>query len=70
MIYIIKNNNRDKEKVKWVIDMVEESGGISYATEKMNEYKNEALQILRQFAETPARKGLEDMVIYVTDRKY
>jgi octaprenyl-diphosphate synthase len=53
-----------------VIDMVEESGGISYATEKMNEYKNEALQILRQFAETPARKGLEDMVIYVTDRKY
>jgi octaprenyl-diphosphate synthase len=47
MIYIIKNNNRDKEKVKWVIDMVEESGGISYATEKMNEYKNEALQILR-----------------------
>ncbi len=70
MIYIIKNNNRDKEKVKWVIDMVEESGGISYATEKMNVYKNEALQILRQFAETPARKGLEDMVIYVTDRKY
>jgi octaprenyl-diphosphate synthase len=70
MIYIIKNNNRDKEKVKWVIDMVEESGGIRYAAEKMNEYKNEALQILRQFAETPARKGLEDMVKYVTDRKY
>jgi octaprenyl-diphosphate synthase len=70
MIYIIKNNNRDKEKVKWVIDMVEESGGIRYAAEKMNEYKNEALQILRQFAETPARQGLEDMVIYVTDRKY
>jgi octaprenyl-diphosphate synthase len=70
MIYIIKNNNRDKEKVKWVIDMVEQSGGIKYAAEKMNEYKNEALQILRQFAETPARKGLEDMVIYVTDRKY
>jgi octaprenyl-diphosphate synthase len=70
MIYIIKNNNRDKDKVKWVIDMVEESGGIKYAAEKMNEYKNEALQILRQFAETPARKGLEDLVIYVTDRKY
>ncbi|HET6994578.1 MAG TPA: polyprenyl synthetase family protein [Chitinophagaceae bacterium] len=70
MIYIIKNNNRDKEKVKWVIDKVEDSGGIKYAAEKMNEYKNEALQILRQFAETPARKGLEDLVTYVTDRKY
>ena len=70
MIYIVKNNNNEKEKVQWVIKMVEESGGIKYAIQKMNEYKEEALQILRQFAETPARKGLEDLVVYVTDRKY
>jgi len=70
MIYIIKNNNTDKEKVQWVIKQVEESGGIKYATEKMNEYRNEALNILSDFAETPARKGLEDLVVYVTDRKY
>lgn len=70
MIYIIKNNNTDKEKVQWVIKQVEESGGIKYATEKMNEYRNDALQILSGFAETPARKGLEDLVVYVTDRKY
>jgi octaprenyl-diphosphate synthase len=70
MIYIIKNNNTDKEKVQWVIKKVEESGGISYATEKMNAYKEEALQILHQFSESPVRKGLEDLVLYVTDRKY
>ncbi len=70
MIYIIKNNNTEKEKVKWVITQVEASGGIRYATEKMNEYKNEALQILHQFSETPIRKGLEELVVYVTDRKY
>jgi octaprenyl-diphosphate synthase len=70
MIYIIKNNNTDKEKVKWVIQKVEESGGINYATEKMNAYKEEALQILHQFPESPVRKGLEDLVLYVTDRKY
>jgi octaprenyl-diphosphate synthase len=70
MIYIIKNNNTDKEKVQWVIKKVEESGGISYATEKMNSYKEEALQILHQFPESPVRKGLEDLVLYVTDRKY
>ena len=70
MIYIIKNNKKDKEKVKWVIEKVNESGGIGYATEKMNAYKQEALQLLREFPENSARKGLEDLVIYVTDRTY
>lgn len=70
MIYIIKNKNRDKEKVGWVIKEVEKSGGISYATEKMNMYKQEALAILHQFPEGPFRQGLEDLVLYVTDRKY
>jgi len=70
IIYIVKNNNRDKEKVKWVIRQVEETGGIAYAKNKMNEYKNEALDILHQFPESPVRQGLEDMVLYVTDRKY
>lgn len=70
MIYIIKNNNRDKEKVNWVIGKVKESGGIDYATEKMNGFKQEALDILRDFPESPIRQGLEDMVLFVTDRKY
>ncbi len=70
IIYIVKNNNRDKEKVKWVIDKVEATGGIVYAIEKMNLYKKEAISILHQFPESPVRKGLEDMVLYVTDRKY
>ncbi|MEO6611833.1 MAG: polyprenyl synthetase family protein [Chitinophagaceae bacterium] len=70
IIYIVKNNNRDKKKVKWVIDKVEATGGIVYATEKMNAYKNEAISILHQLPESPARKGLEDMVLFVTDRKY
>ena len=70
MIYIIKNDNTDKQKVKWVIQQVEASGGISYAEEKMNAYRDEALKILQQFNDTPVRKGLEDLVLYVTDRKY
>lgn len=70
IIYIIKNNNQDKEKVKWVIDKVVATGGIAYATDKMNAYKNDAVGILHEFPETPARKGLEDLVLFVTDRKY
>jgi octaprenyl-diphosphate synthase len=70
IIYIVKNNNQDKAKVKWVIDQVTAAGGIRYATEKMIAFKKEALDILHSFPESPYRKGLEDMVLFVTDRKY
>jgi octaprenyl-diphosphate synthase len=70
IIYIIKNQNKDKQKVNWIIEKVNEIGGIQYATEKMNSYKNEALNVLYSFPESPIRNGLEDLVKYVTDRKY
>jgi octaprenyl-diphosphate synthase len=70
IIYIVKNNNNDKAKVKWVIDKVVETGGIAYATGKMNDFKKEALAILHQFPSGEVRQGLEDMVLFVTDRKY
>ena len=70
IIYILKNHNKDKKKVKWVIDQVTALGGIAYATAKMNDYKTEAISILHQFPVSEARQGLEDMVLFVTDRKY
>lgn len=70
IIYIVKNNNREPKKVGWVIDRVKETGGITYATQRMNNFKTEALDILHQFPDTPARQGLQDLVLYVTDRKY
>lgn len=70
IIYIVKNKNQDKEKVGWIIRKVKEAGGIAYATEKMNQYKKEALDILNQFPDNPARQGLKNLVLYVTDRKY
>lgn len=70
IIYIVKNQNKNKEKVSWVINKVKEAGGIAYATEKMNDYKNEALAALYEFPESQVRKGLEDLVSFVTDRKY
>ncbi len=70
IIFIIKNENKKKEKIKYVIDKVIENGGIRYATEKMNEFKQKSIDILYQFPENPYRKGLEDLVNFVTDRKY
>jgi octaprenyl-diphosphate synthase len=70
IIFIIKNENSDKEKVKYVIEKVIECGGISYAMKKMNEFKQISIDVLHQFPDNPYRKGLEDLVNFVTERKY
>ncbi|MGB4846058.1 MAG: polyprenyl synthetase family protein [Ferruginibacter sp.] len=70
LVYIIKNQNKDPQKVKLVIDTVVETGGIKYAAEKMYNYRDEALEILNSFPENPVRKALEELVRYTTDRKY
>lgn len=70
IIYIIKNENRDKEKIKFVLQKVIEAGGINYATTKMIQYRDEALAILSEYPESDIRKGLEELVLYTTDRKY
>ena len=70
IIYIIKNQNRNKEKIKYVLDKVVETGGIQYAVSKMEQYRNEALEILFEFPDNEVRKGLEELVRYTTDRNY
>ena len=70
LIYIIKNENTRKARVNHVIDVVTKSGGIEYTIQKMNEYKKEALQLLYTFPPSEIRSGFEDLVHFVTDRKY
>jgi octaprenyl-diphosphate synthase len=70
LIYILKNENTDKSKIKFVIDAVNDKGGIEYAAKKMFCYRDEALSILHEFPQTEVRDGLEQLVRYTTDRNY
>ena len=70
IIYIIKNENKNAEKVKYVMQKVTETGGIDYAIKKMNQYRDEALAILFEYPKSEIRDGLEELVRYTTDRKY
>lgn len=70
MIYMIKNRNKDQQSVQQIIRKVVETGGIDYAARQMNSYRDEALAILYEFEDNDARKGLEELVRYTTDRKY
>lgn len=70
LIFIIKNENKNKDKVKIVIDEVQKAGGIEYAKERMFEYRDQALEVLYQFPDSDVRRGLEELVRYTTDRNY
>lgn len=70
LIYIIKNQNKDKDKVREVIDKVQRTGGIAYAQEKMIGYRDEALQILDHFDNEPVKQALEELVRFTTDRNF
>lgn len=70
LIYIVKNQNRRKDKVKLVIEAVRQSGGIKYSQQKMEAYRDKALELLYSFEDSEVRRTLESLVRYTTDRKY
>jgi octaprenyl-diphosphate synthase len=55
--------------VEELIQLVTEKGGIEYATEKMNEFKDKAVSVLMEFPESEARTSLIELMNYVTTRK-
>ena len=70
IIYIVKNQNTDRQKVNEVISIVKQTGGIEYAEQKMKEYQQQGLELLNKYPDTPARRAMEELVAYVIDRKH
>ncbi len=68
IINLVKNHNENPEKVAEVIDFVRNSGGMKYAREVMYRYRQEAFELLHTFPDSEARKHLEGLVNYVTER--
>ena len=68
IINTIKNHNTDEKRVTEVIDLVKKKGGIDYTVERMNEYRDKALEMLSEFPENPARQSLTELVNFVIDR--
>lgn len=69
LINSIKKHNKNKKRVKEVIEFVKENGGIEYTISKMNDYKNKALVILKTYPESPYKNSLLQMIDYVVNRK-
>jgi octaprenyl-diphosphate synthase len=69
IINIIKNDNQNMEKVRWLIELVRSNDGMVYATKRMNDYRREALDILYQFPESASRNSVEQLIEFTISRK-
>ena len=69
IIHLIRNKSNNKKAVNQVIAFVKKSGGLEYAKEKMNEFYQDALGILKEFPESEYRNSLSALVSYSIERK-
>ncbi|MFO7842549.1 MAG: polyprenyl synthetase family protein [Bacteroidales bacterium] len=69
MLSIVKRHNKNKRKVHEVIDFVIAKGGIEYATQRMNEYKEKALNLLEEMPQNVSKQALQELADYVVTRK-
>jgi len=69
LINSIKNHNTNKKRVREVIAYVKEKGGLDYAVKQMLSFKDQALQLLNNYPDSPYKDALILMVNYVVDRK-
>jgi octaprenyl-diphosphate synthase len=69
LINSVKNHNKDKKRVREVINFVKENGGLEYATQRMKEFQDEASLILDQYPESEYKNALQTMIDYVIERE-
>lgn len=69
IINLVKNHNEEPDKVEEVISFVRNSGGLAYAEMQMHRFQEEAFEILASLPDNDARKGLEQLIRFTTERK-
>ena len=68
IINIVKNHNTETAKVEEVISMVKAGNGMKYAEEKMREFRDKALEMLKQFPENEYSRSFVELIRYTVDR--
>ena len=70
IISIIKNKNKNKKELQKIVEIVQHHNGIQYTTDKMMQYKNEALTILNKLPQNEYSQAMQDLVEFIISRNY
>jgi octaprenyl-diphosphate synthase len=69
IIRLINKKSSDRKTYDRVFEFVHQHNGVESARIKMNQFRNEALEILYTFGENLYRDSLESLVEFITERK-
>ena len=69
ILRLIKRKNNSPKVVEELIQLVTEKGGLEYAEQKMNEFKDRAIAGLKEFPDCEARESLIELMNYIATRK-
>ena len=69
ILRLIKKPKKSKKEIQSVISFVMENGGMEYATFKMNEYKERAVESLNSLEVSSSTDYLNQLISYVIERK-
>ena len=70
IINSIKKHNTDKSRIKEIISLVKETGGLEYAIEKMNYFHKIALEDRNKLPDNEFKSSLTEMINYVIQRDF
>lgn len=69
LIRTVEKFNKDKKRIKELIEEVHKSGGIRYAQNIMETYVQQALGLIDEIPASPATESMKDLIGYVIARK-
>jgi len=69
IINVVHKENHHREKVDELIELVNKEGGIEYATQRMNDFSNEAKKLIGEFPPGEANESLVKLIDYIITRK-
>jgi octaprenyl-diphosphate synthase len=69
MISLIRNHNERESSIKEVVKFIHEYKGVETAQLKMNQYRDAAIELLKQLPQNDANDALVKLCYFVTERK-
>ncbi len=68
ILKIVASKDPGKAQLKTVVEFVKNNGGFDYAVKRMEEFKQQSIDILKSFPDNDAKASLYEFVNYVTSR--
>ena len=68
LIRTVEKYNKDKKRVRELVQEVHRSGGIAYAQGVMETYIQQALSLVNEIPPSPATQSMKDLIGYVIER--